>query len=75
MVCLSSESGAVDATPGSSRAAGASVALVRGLRVNIIMQLADWASARTLLGHQARLLPTEALQGATVPSVQDPVSS
>lgn len=58
----------VRASPGSSRATVASVALVHGVPENAIMQAADWASARTLFNNNIHLLPSEVLRGMSTSS-------
>lgn len=59
----------VSASPGSSTAAVASNALVRGASENHIMQAMDWASAGMLYSHYVCILPAGALGSSHTQSV------
>lgn len=59
----------IEAPPGSSRTVVASTALARGLSADVVMEAADWSSARTLFANYIRLLPAGALPASSLQPV------
>jgi hypothetical protein len=51
----------VQASPGSTRAAAASLSLARNISIQTIMEAADWSRSTTMFRHYIRLLPSEVL--------------